>query len=220
VLRTRIKICGITCPGDAREAAFAGVDAIGLVFYPPSPRAVDIERARNVVADLPPFVSLVGLFVNADRQQVQRTCAALPLDVLQFHGEETESYCRSFDRPYLKAIRVAAETDVARQLEAYPGASALLLDTYRAGVPGGTGETFDWRAVPRSAASRCILAGGLTPDNVGAAIAQTSVYGVDVSGGVESAPGQKSAGKIHAFVHAVREADIKRVGSIPEREYD
>jgi phosphoribosylanthranilate isomerase len=213
VPRTRIKICGITCHGDAQEAVYAGVDAIGLVFYPPSPRALDIASAKQVVAGLPPFVCLVGLFVDAERAQVEQACAALPLGLLQFHGDESEAYCRSFGLPYMKAVRVAADTDVNLQLGAYASASALLLDTWRQGTPGGTGETFDWNAVPAGAGPRCVLAGGLTPENVGAAIAQTDVYGVDVSGGVESAPGQKCAIKMHAFVHAVQRADAARTGT-------
>jgi phosphoribosylanthranilate isomerase len=210
VSRTRIKICGLTRKSDALEATSAGVDAIGLVFYAPSPRALSIEAAQRLVDGLPPFVSVVGLFVDAKRVLVESACAALPLDLLQFHGAESEQYCGSFGMPYMKAIRVAADTDLAMQVDSYPGASALLLDTWRQGVPGGTGETFDWSTVPHAAARRCVLAGGLTPANVGAAIAQTSVYGVDVSGGVESAPGQKSAEKIRAFVHAVEQADLKK----------
>ncbi len=209
--RTRIKICGITRESDALAAAFAGADAIGLVFYAPSPRALTIEAAQQVVAGLPPFISVVGLFVNAERALVEHACAALPLDLLQFHGAETEQYCRGFDRPYMKAIRVAPDTDVAMHVDSYGSASAILLDTWREGTPGGTGKTFDWDAVPETAGSRIVLAGGLTPENVGTAIAQTSVYGVDVSGGVESAPGQKSSEKIRAFIHSVQRVDAEKI---------
>ncbi|MCZ6830014.1 MAG: phosphoribosylanthranilate isomerase [Gammaproteobacteria bacterium] len=209
--RTRIKICGITRESDALAAAFAGADAIGLVFYAPSPRGVTIEAAQRIVAKLPAFVSVVGLFVDAERAVVDRVCAALPLDLLQFHGAESEAYCRSFGRPYIKAIQVAAATDITAILDTYASARSVLLDTWREGMPGGTGTSFDWNAVPQNAGSRIVLAGGLNPENVGAAIAQTCAYGVDVSGGVESAPGHKSAEKIRAFIQAVQRADAEKV---------
>lgn len=206
--RTRIKICGITCNSDALVAADAGADAIGLVFYAASPRALNIESAQRVVAGLPAFVTLVGLFVDAERSLVANACAGLPLDLLQFHGSEPEAYCSSFERPYMKAIRVAKDTDVAAQVGAYASASAILLDTWREGVPGGTGLSFDWNQVPsQRTGTRIVLAGGLNPANVGAAITQTGAYGVDVSGGVETAPGRKSADKIRAFTQAVQRAD-------------
>ncbi len=208
--RTRIKICGITRESDALSAAHAGADAIGLVFYAASPRALTIDAAVQVVAKLPAFVSVVGLFVNAEHEFVDRACAVLPLDLLQFHGDETADYCESFNRPYMKAIRVAADTDVAARLKAYPGASAVLLDTWHQDKAGGTGETFDWSVVPRDSGSRLVLAGGLNPGNVGAALAQTDVYGVDVSGGVEDSPGLKSTDQIRAFIQAVQCADATR----------
>jgi phosphoribosylanthranilate isomerase len=217
VSRTRIKICGITRSGDACAAAYAGADAIGLVFYAASPRALTVEAAQQLVASLPAFVSVVGLFVDAKRSLVESACAGLPLDLLQFHGAESEAYCSSFGRPYMKAMRVAADTDVAAQLGAYASASAILLDTWREGVPGGTGLSFDWKQVPaQHAASRIVLAGGLNPLNVGAAIAQTGVYGVDVSGGVESAPGLKSIDKIRAFISAVQRADAEKMDAVEE----
>ena len=198
--RTRIKICGITSVTDALAAQAAGADAIGLVFYGPSPRAVDIERAREIACSVGPFVTVVGLFVDAEPAYVNTVLAQVPLHVLQFHGDETPAYCESFGRPYLKAIRMRPELDTRSAIADYPSATAILLDAYRPGIPGGTGETFDWQRVPRDAAKTIVLAGGLTPANVAEAIRSTHVYGVDVSGGVESAPGQKDAAKVKEFI--------------------
>jgi phosphoribosylanthranilate isomerase len=205
--RTRVKICGITRIEDALAAARAGADAIGLVFYPQSPRAVTIDMAQAICAALPPFVSTVGLFVDADPAAVKAMLQRVPLDLLQFHGTETPAYCAAFERPFLKALRMRDAIDVEAVRAQYSAARALLLDTYRPGVPGGTGAAFDWQRVPRTLATQIVLAGGLTPDNVGAAIAQARPFAVDVSGGVESAPGIKSAERIQAFIAAVSRAD-------------
>lgn len=205
--RTRVKICGITRIEDALVAAQSGADAIGLVFYPQSPRAVSVEAARAICAALPPFVTTVGLFVDAEPESLRAVLRDVPLDVLQFHGAEAAAYCTQFGRPFLKALRMREATDVAAVRAEFRAASALLLDTYRAGVPGGTGEVFDWQRVPRELADEIVLAGGLNPDNVAAAIAMVRPYAVDVSGGVESAPGIKDAQRIAAFIAAVRRAD-------------
>jgi phosphoribosylanthranilate isomerase len=205
--RTRVKICGITRIEDALAAARAGADAIGLVFYPQSPRAVTIDMAQAICAALPPFVSAVGLFVDAEPAAVTALLQEVPLDLLQFHGGETPVYCTQFDRPFLKALRMRDDTDVAAVRAQYSAARGLLLDTYRPGVPGGTGEVFDWQRVPRALATQIVLAGGLTPANVGAAINQARPFAVDVSGGVESAPGIKDAERIQAFIAAVSRAD-------------
>lgn len=200
----RSKICGITRVDDALVAARAGADAIGLVFYKPSPRAVDIQQARQIVAALPPFITVVGLFVNASRCEVNETLDAVRLDVLQFHGDETPEQCEGYNRPYLKALRVRPDDDIAALCEQYVGATALLLDAYVEGVPGGTGVAFDWSLIPSQLTKPIILAGGLTPENVSEAIEQVRPYGVDVSGGVELSKGVKDARRVERFVKAVR----------------
>lgn len=207
--RTRVKICGITRIEDALAAARAGADAIGLVFYPQSPRAVNAEVARAICAALPPFIATVGLFVDAEPAAVRAVLQDVPLDTLQFHGAEDAVYCAQFGRPFLKALRMRDATDVAAVRGEFHAARALLLDTYRPGVPGGTGEVFDWQRVPRALAGQVVLAGGLNPGNVGAAVATARPYAVDVSGGVESAPGIKDARRIAAFIDAVRLADAE-----------
>ena len=205
--RTRIKICGITRQSDARAAVKAGADALGLVFYPDSPRAVTLTEAEAVVAALPPSVCLVGLFVDAEPELVTEACEALPLSMLQFHGNEKQAYCRDFGLPWMKALRVAPDTDVEAAMEDYSEANAILLDTWRAGIAGGTGESFDWNKVPRETGRRLVLAGGLRPNNVAEAIAAAHPYAVDVSGGVEASPGLKDAGKMAEFITAVAAAD-------------
>lgn len=196
----RIKICGITNPADAHAAVNAGADAIGLVFYEPSPRAVTIAQAWEIVDTIGSFTVVTGLFVDAHPAFIQSVLAEVPLNLLQFHGNETRAYCEAFQRPYMKAIRMRPELDPQAAIGAYPTASAILLDAYRAGTPGGTGETFDWARVPRSAGRPLVLAGGLTPENIADAVRVTRVYGVDVSGGVESAPGIKDHEKIKNFI--------------------
>lgn len=202
----RSKICGITRVEDALVAAEAGADAIGLVFYPASPRAVTLRQAQAIVAALPPFVTTVGLFVNASRCDIGEILDALPLDLLQFHGDETPADCDGHRRPYIKALRVRSGEDIAARCLEYRNASGILLDTYVPGVPGGTGEAFDWSLVPRLLSKPVILAGGLNAQNVHSAIAQVAPYAVDVSGGVEAGKGVKDAGKVRAFIRAVRGA--------------
>ena len=205
-MRTRIKICGITRPEDGVAVAAAGGDAIGLVFYGPSPRNVTIEQAQAVVAALPPFITVVGLFVNASDDEIREVCDAVPLGLLQFHGDEPAGLCGGYGLPYIKALRMAPGLDVAATAGLYRDAQGILLDAYTPGVAGGTGEVFDWQAVPEGLKKPIILAGGLTPDNVGEGIGQVCPYAVDVSGGVEASKGIKDAAKIAAFVDAVRSA--------------
>ena len=201
---TRIKICGITREQDALAAAAAGADAIGLVFYAPSPRAVDPAQAARIVAALPPFVTTVGLFVDAEPAAVRAVLAEVPLDLLQFHGEESDDYCRQFGRPYLKAVRVRSADQLQDVAAQWPGAAGILLDSYKPGVPGGTGEVFDWRLVPRERDWNLVLAGGLAAGNVRQAIDEMQPWAVDVSGGVEAAKGIKDVAKINAFVQEVK----------------
>jgi phosphoribosylanthranilate isomerase len=202
--RARVKICGITSVEDARAVIDAGAEALGLVFYAASPRAVTIEQARAIALAAGPFTVVTGLFVDADPEFVAAVLKQVPLQLLQFHGDENPDYCESFSRPYMKAIRMRPELDVAAAIAGYPGAAGILLDAYRPGVPGGTGETFDWARVPRQSAKPLVLAGGLTATNVADAIRATQVYGVDVSGGVESSPGKKDHGKITSFINNAR----------------
>ena len=183
--------------------AEAGGDAIGLVFYAPSPRNVTIEQAQAVVAALPPFVTVVGLFVNASDDEIREVLDVVPLGLLQFHGDEPAGLCGGYGVPYIKALRMAPGLDVAATAGLYRDAQGILLDAYSPGVVGGTGEVFDWEAVPEGLKKPIILAGGLTPENVGEAIRQVRPYAVDVSGGVEAAKGIKDAAKITAFVDAV-----------------
>jgi len=202
----RSKICGITRIEDALAAAEAGADAIGFVFYAKSPRAVDVRQARAIIAELPPFVTTVGLFVNASRCELNEILEVVPLDLLQFHGDETPADCEGYQRPWIKALRVRPGDDLEAACQLYSGARGILLDTYVDGVPGGTGEAFDWSLVPARLSKPIILAGGLSAANVGQAIAQVRPYAVDVSGGVEQAKGIKSAAKIEAFMQAVKQA--------------
>lgn len=201
--RTRIKICGLTTLDDARFTAALGVDAIGLVFYEKSPRYVDLAVARDIALAVGPLVTVVGLFVNAERDLLKAALAEVPLHVLQFHGDEDNSFCRSFNRPFMKAIRMAPGLDVAAEMARYPDANGILLDAYQPGVPGGTGTQFEWQRFPRNPHRPTILAGGLTPANVAAAVGQTKPYGVDVSGGVELSPGRKCPTKVAEFVSQV-----------------
>lgn len=205
--RTRVKICGITRPEDGVAAARAGADAIGLVFYAASPRVVTIAQAQAVVRALPPFVTVVGLFVNAPRAEIAAVLSAVHLDVLQFHGDEAPEDCAAHGRPYCKALRMRAELDVVSEARRYHAAQALLLDAYHPSIAGGTGETFDWTRIPPSLPLPVILAGGLTPDNVAQAIRQVRPYAVDVSGGVEVSKGIKDAAKIVAFIRGVQSGD-------------
>jgi len=200
----RVKICGITRVEDALAAVAAGADAIGLVFYAKSPRAVDIEQARAILAALPPFVTTVGLFVDAERSELECILASVQLDLLQFHGDESVQQCEAFGRPYIKALRVKAGDDIAAQAARYPSAQGILLDAYVEGVPGGTGEAFDWSLIPQALSKPLILAGGLRPDNVAEAVSRVRPYAVDVSGGVEASKGVKDVEKVGAFIRAAR----------------
>jgi phosphoribosylanthranilate isomerase len=202
-MRTRVKICGITRPEDALAAAEAGADAIGLVFAEASPRCVSVAQARAVCAALPPFITVVGLFVDTPSAQVREVLGQVPLDLLQFHGRETPEDCRQYGRPYLKAIRMAPGVDLAAEMRRYVDAAGVLLDTFSPQAAGGTGETFDWARVPRCLSKPVILAGGLTPENVAAAIRAVQPYAVDVSSGVEKTKGIKDAARIVAFIGAV-----------------
>ena len=206
MVAVRSKICGITRVEDALAAAEAGADAIGLVFYAKSPRAVDVQQARAIVRALPPFVTTVGLFVNASRCELTELLEAVPLDLLQFHGNESPAECEGYHRPFIKALRVRAGDDLEAACQLYRRASGVLLDTYVPGVPGGTGEAFDWSLVPARLSKPIILAGGLSAANVAQAIAQVRPYAVDVSGGVEAGKGIKDHRKIDAFLQAVRKA--------------
>lgn len=205
--RTRVKICGISTIEMAREAVAQGADAIGLVFYPPSPRHVSIEQAASIVASLPAFVTAVGLFVNEQADEIKNIISKTGINLLQFHGNECPDYCAGFDLPYIKALRMSDDIDLFKQKKDYAQARSLLLDTYRAGVPGGTGESFDWDRVPEELAGEIILAGGLDAENVTRAIQTVKPYAVDVSGGVESAKGVKSPEKIRQFMQGVKIAD-------------
>ena len=202
ILRTRVKICGITRVEDGVEAAQLGVDAIGLVFYAPSPRAVTSTLAKEIISSLPPFVTTVGLFVNASEQEVETVLEQVPLNLLQFHGDESPQECQRYGLPYLKALRMQEGMDVTVVAEKFRAAAGILLDSYQQGVPGGTGQTFDWSRVP-SLPQSIVLAGGLNPGNVGSAIQQVKPYAVDVSGGVELDKGIKDHHKMAEFMNEV-----------------
>lgn len=208
--RTRVKMCGLTRLSDVEAAVDAGADAIGFVFYPPSPRAVTPEQAGRLLRGLAPFVTKVGLFVDADAEAVRRVLSVVPLDLLQFHGQETAGDCRQFGRPWIKAMAMRDGIDLAVAAETYRESEGLLLDAYVPGRPGGTGQRFDWRRIPAALAPRIILAGGLTPANVTEAIRQVRPYAVDVSGGIEAAKGVKDREKMAAFMQGVSDGDQTR----------
>jgi phosphoribosylanthranilate isomerase len=209
-VRTRVKICGITRPQDARDAAALGADAIGLVFWPHSSRAVTVAQARDVCAALPPFVTRVGLFVDAKATELAAVLEKVPLDMVQYHGDESPATCRAAGLPYLKAVRMRAGIDLGRVAGDYADATGLLVDAYREGQPGGTGATFDWGVLPAEPGFPLVLAGGLEPGNVDAAIARVRPWAVDVSGGVEADKGIKDAAKMAAFMQGVRDGDRER----------
>ena len=211
--QTRCKICGITRVEDGLAAAHLGADAIGLVFYPPSRRNIDLDGARAIVAALPPFVTSVGLFVDAEPQWVRSAIERVGLDLLQFHGSEGADYCRSFGRAYLKAIRMREDADWSRCEADYGDAAGLLADTWHADVAGGTGETFDWSRLPSRRRLPLVLAGGLNATNVGAAIGLVKPWAVDISGGVESAPGIKSPQEMAAFMAAIAAVELSEQGA-------
>lgn len=200
MMRTRVKICGFTQVDTALEAARLGVDAIGLVFYPTSPRNVSIEQASHIARALPAFVSVVALFVDADADLIENVLAKVAVDCIQFHGDETPEECRRYAKPYIKAIRVRDETDLDTVQQQYHDAAGILLDAYHPGMPGGSGCSFNWELIPRQTRLPIILAGGLTVENVDQAIEQVRPYAVDVSSGVEAGKGVKSAEKMAAFI--------------------
>jgi len=206
---TRIKICGITREQDLQAAVAAGADALGFVFFDKSPRNIAPKRAAELLRALPPFVSSVGLFVDPSEEMVRVVLAQVPLDVLQFHGDESPEFCAQFGRPYLKAIRVRSGVDLVECAARYADAQGLLLDAYVDGVQGGTGESFDWALIPRELSLPVILSGGLHPANVALAVRAVRPYAVDVSSGVEAAKGIKDAAKIAAFIKEVKSVDIQ-----------
>lgn len=202
-LRVRVKICGITRVEDALIAVEQGADAIGLVFYDQSPRNVSINQAKEIANHVPAFVSVVGLFVNAEPSIINEVISKAKIDLLQFHGDETPEECTSYSLPFIKAIRVKSDTNLVQYAKEYSVAKALLLDAYTEGLVGGTGHVFDWNLIPKQLAKPIILAGGLKADNVAQAIQQVMPYAVDVSGGVEASKGLKDAAKIAAFMRQV-----------------
>ena len=206
---TRTKICGITRVEDARSAVGSGADALGLVFYEKSPRHVTVQQAMELVKAIPPFVTVVGLFVNPSADEVRNVLRRVPLDVLQFHGEEEPEFCSQFGRPYLKAIRVKPGVDLVQCAARYAGAQGLLLDAYIEGTHGGTGVAFDWELISRDLPVPVILSGGLHADNVATAIRQVRPYAVDVSSGVEMGKGIKDAAKVAAFINEVKRVDVQ-----------
>lgn len=211
-MRTRVKICGITRVEDACAVVDSGADALGLVFYPDSPRHVSIEQAGEIAAAVAPFVTLTGLFVNAAPDTVRAVLDAVPLGLLQFHGSETNAQCNGFGLPFIKSIAMRAGIDVLSGMESYPDAAGLLLDSWQPQLHDGSGIAFDWDQVPEHPALPVILAGGLTPENVAAAIRQVRPYAVDVSSGVETAKGIKSTNKIHAFMKGVLQSGTDTSG--------
>ena len=202
--KIQTKICGITRPQDAQLAAQLGADAIGLVFFAGSKRCVTIAQAQAIVRVLPPFVSVVALFVNESAAQINEILARVPIDVLQFHGDETPEFCQQFCRPYLKAVRVQTPDDIGNAVRDFATARAVLFDAFVNGAYGGTGHTFDWTMLPEKLAGHWILSGGLNAENVADALRVTQAQAVDVSSGVESAAGVKSPEKMEAFMAAVR----------------
>jgi len=206
-IRTRVKICGITRVDDALDVVASGADAIGLVFYGPSPRNVSLERAKEIAAAVPAFVTVVALFVDPSEEQVQQVLNHVRIDLIQFHGDEENDFCSRFQRPFIKAIRVRQASDVVASCLRFPNAVGILLDSYKPGVPGGTGETFDWSLIPTQANKPLILAGGLNADNIAGAIDDVQPFAVDVSGGVEASKGIKDPEKVKAFLNEVYSVD-------------
>ena len=204
---TAVKVCGLTREEDALTAAALGAHALGFVFYPRSPRYVSPQQATSIARRLPPFVTVVGLFVNADAAEVNAVLRTIPLDLLQFHGDEAPDYCAQFGRPYIKALRVRPGADLLQYAYQFAGARGLLLDAFVEGIPGGTGSSFDWSLIPASLPLPVVLSGGLNAANVGAAIRRVRPCAVDVSSGVEAAPGIKDVQKMREFFKGVRNAD-------------
>ena len=205
--RTRVKICGITRVEDAAAVVQHGADALGLVFYPDSPRCIDTARAREIAESVAPFVTVVGLFVNANPDSIRHIIETVPVGLLQFHGDEDNDLCKSFGRPFIKSIAIHEDLDAGSRIERYPDAAGFLLDAWQPQSHGGGGEVFDWDTIPESIPAPLILAGGLTPGNVATAITAVHPYAVDVSSSVEMAKGIKSADKIAAFMQGVEDSD-------------
>lgn len=208
-MRTRIKICGLKEPAHARLAAGEGADAIGLVFHPQSPRYVELDRAAEVAAAVPAFITVTGLFVNAPEAAIREALARVPLDLLQFHGDETPEECGRYGRPFLRAVRMEEGVDLIEYAHRFSRAKALLLDAYVPGTPGGTGRTFDWNRIPRDLPLPIVLSGGLEAGNVGLAMKQARPWAVDVSSGVERERGVKDPAKITAFIRSVQREDVR-----------
>jgi phosphoribosylanthranilate isomerase len=206
-MRTRVKICGITRAEDARSAVEHGADAIGLVFFEGSPRHVTLEQAERITAAVAPFVTVVGLFVDASPSEIRHVLENVPLGLLQFHGHEANGLCNQYGLPFIKSVAMRPGTDLREQVQAYPDAGGILLDAWQPHSHGGGGQAFDWAQVPHDLAVPLILAGGLTAANIETAIRQVRPYAVDVSSGVESGKGIKSAEKISAFMKGVRSSD-------------
>jgi phosphoribosylanthranilate isomerase len=206
-MRTRVKICGITRAEDARSAVEHGADAIGLVFFEGSPRHVTPEQAGRITDAVAPFVTVVGLFVDASPSRIRHVLESIPLALLQFHGHESNDDCNRYGLPFIKSVAMTPDTDLCEQIRAYPDAGGILLDAWQPQSHGGGGQTFDWTQVPHDLEVPVILAGGLTAANITAAIRQVRPYAVDVSSGVESVKGIKSAEKISAFMKGVRDSD-------------
>ena len=207
--RTRVKICGMTRSADAQTAAQLGVDAIGLVFYDKSPRNVTPDQARQICTGLPAFVTRVALFLDPEISLVNQVLETLDIDLIQFHGSETAEFCASFGRPYIKALGMAGQNNLADLAVDYQGASGLLLDSHLSGAAGGTGESFDWATIPEALRQSIILAGGLKPDNVAEAIRQVRPYAVDLSSGVEAEPGIKDAALMAQLIKEVKRVDCE-----------
>jgi len=205
-MSARVKVCGITRREDAEAAVQCGADAIGFVFWLHSARYIDADSARRIADVIPPFVCTVGVYVDPDAAWVEETARAAKLNLLQFHGDESPEFCNQFSQPYIKAIRVKPDTDLLQYAERYRTAKGLLLDTYAANMPGGTGHVFDWRLIPQQLPLPLILSGGLNPDNVENAIKQTKPWAVDVSSGVEASKGIKDKKKIIAFMQGVKQS--------------
>ena len=207
-MRTRTKICGITRLEDAKASVRAGCDALGFVFYKESPRYIALDAFKVIARELPPFVTKVGLFVNADPAEIEEAIRSGLVNVLQFHGDETPDFCRQFNFPYIKAVAVSSSVDLIQYAKDFHDAEALLLDAYHEHLKGGTGQTFDWNLIPHSLSKPIVLAGGLTVDNVKEAIKKVKPYAVDVSGGVEESKGIKNSLKIQAFIKETQDAAV------------
>ena len=206
-MRTRIKICGIKHRDDALKAVECGADAIGLVFVEKSPRYVSLTDASVIAESMPPFVTVVGLFMNAPAEEIREALNVVSLNLLQFHGDETPEYCDQFEMPYIKVLKMRENVNVMAFAQEYPNAAGILLDTYHKDVAGGSGQCFDWSMIPENIPFPLILAGGLNPDNVASAIETVRPYAVDVSSGVESVPAIKDHKKIEQFIK-----EVERVG--------